>query len=455
MKKNLIIILLSSFHLFANEMHFIDFGEKYGTITSSNLQIFNDTLTYITSNNRYIIATEEKMDSIEYPLIYKPRGISILNTNLFYFVSEDGLKKYTDGNWVQIDSVFGPIGVPTNFKFPYICYNNNTNEILLGITLSNIYLVKDEKIRKVEAVKNGIEFMGTGMVTYLNDNFYYFNNQSELLQIDDNDAIIRYNRDDYYSPAGKLINGINPIHYLLDNPNNDQIWFSTAEGNLISFDGETFENHNYLKNGPLKDEMALITAFNFDNDDNLWLYTELLKDSLFEDKGVILRFRYDYNLYKFNKSDNYTTWEEINYQEVTDFKSIYKIEVDRSNRDNKKVYLTFPNSVVVYDNTTGVETTESRTPTLFFRSIYPNPSMDYINIEFASIYSSLKNINVEVYNIAGFKVLDEKLEITSYNAANGYGNCHLNTSSLQNGIYLILISDGITSRYSKFVVSRR
>ncbi len=69
-------------------------------------------------------------------------------------------------------------------------------------------------------------------------------------------------------------------------------------------------------------------------------------------------------------------------------------------------------------------------------SVYPNPAGDYLNFEHAD------NCEIEVYNLAGLKMLSDNL---------GNGKTTINLDAFNPGIYMVKISKSGSSRYVKFV----
>ncbi|MBK6523345.1 MAG: T9SS type A sorting domain-containing protein [Sphingobacteriaceae bacterium] len=75
--------------------------------------------------------------------------------------------------------------------------------------------------------------------------------------------------------------------------------------------------------------------------------------------------------------------------------------------------------------------------------IYPNPASDVLNITFKS--TSLASKKLEVYDIAGRNILGADFRSTT----------KINTSTLQNGTYLIhVIEDSKLVGTKKFVIIR-
>ncbi len=75
--------------------------------------------------------------------------------------------------------------------------------------------------------------------------------------------------------------------------------------------------------------------------------------------------------------------------------------------------------------------------------IYPNPTNDFVNVEFSSVLKS--KVSVNVYNVLGEKIITQEIQA-------GVNNTKLNLSGNNAGVYLLTIDNGtkiITKRISK------
>ena len=78
-------------------------------------------------------------------------------------------------------------------------------------------------------------------------------------------------------------------------------------------------------------------------------------------------------------------------------------------------------------------------------NLFPNPTKDYLNINFISFEQ--ENINVKVIDIIGKTVLVEKMQ-----ALQGENNFSLNVKDLPNGTYFLEIGNGFENTVQKFIV---
>lgn len=447
-----IICVLLSYNTSAKEFVAIDFLKQYG-IYAKGFDIHNDTIIYQHSgHDKYYLYYNNKLDSIDFSFKSRVDGNLIMNTNLIYNANYDFIHKYQDGEWSRIDEEYGKLE-DDQYHLTAINYNPNIEKFFLTISFSGLFFIDNDKIVKIETDQNNpSRYLSIGAIynsLYLEKNFYYFNINHELIRIN-NDGFKFYNRDDYYLENNKMLgSGKNIIPHAIKVPYDNKLWFSTAEGKIVSFNGNKFTKHSFLQNGPLQNEQFRIPTFNFDNNGDLFIYSELVKDTIINSEQTYIT--YDYRLYKFFKKSNFNAWQQINYPKEYGL-IINSIIVDK-NVNNKKIYLNMGNELLIYDNITSVNEVE-KAPTLFFREFYPNPAREYLNIKFAAVPRTVDQMEVNIYNIVGIEVMNEKPEITYYNSYDGFGECRINISSLHPGIYLVILNDGETVRYSKFVKTK-
>lgn len=73
--------------------------------------------------------------------------------------------------------------------------------------------------------------------------------------------------------------------------------------------------------------------------------------------------------------------------------------------------------------------------------LYPNPSSDYVNIEFNELFES---ISVQVFDVLGKKVIQQEKR--------GLSTIKLNVSHLKSGIYLVNIDIGLVNKTVKLII---
>ena len=72
-------------------------------------------------------------------------------------------------------------------------------------------------------------------------------------------------------------------------------------------------------------------------------------------------------------------------------------------------------------------------------NIYPNPTTDYINIDFGNL-DNVEGLNIKIINILGQEVLSQPMNTDK-----------INVSELSKGIYIIKISDAMSQIDRKFI----
>ncbi|MFH2141852.1 MAG: CotH kinase family protein, partial [Bacteroidota bacterium] len=78
--------------------------------------------------------------------------------------------------------------------------------------------------------------------------------------------------------------------------------------------------------------------------------------------------------------------------------------------------------------------------------IYPNPANDFINIEIENATNELSFVNMNIYNIYGQLIFEEKYE----NVQNQFFQ-KVNVSNFSNGVYIIMISTNLSQNKIKIV----
>jgi len=76
---------------------------------------------------------------------------------------------------------------------------------------------------------------------------------------------------------------------------------------------------------------------------------------------------------------------------------------------------------------------------------YPNPTSDYINVEFKSVMS--ENISVKLFSLAGQLMIDEKLMIST-----GMNTFRVNLESIPKGTYILNLQGGDVFYSDKIIV---
>ncbi|PLX06311.1 MAG: hypothetical protein C0596_17720 [Marinilabiliales bacterium] len=241
----------------------------------------------------------------------------------------------------------------------------------------------------------------------LDDDITYIDCDSEnnIWCIASNQGICMYNRDtwsnysfpneiDYYS-----INGF-------DIDQDDNIWMSEING-IYRFDGENWTIYDTTN---VFDEYHY-TSLAIDSNNNVWVGTK--------------------NLHKFDG----ISWTTVQIEGDIFEGSIDHILVDYDNN----LWLSSFACIwkVIQSNYLGIDDLTSNNANAI---LYPNPTSDYLNIEFKS-----ENIYITIYNINGQKVL----EISSLSSP-----ANVDLKGLIKGTYIVEIEEGDIKSRNKLIISK-
>ena len=164
-----------------------------------------------------------------------------------------------------------------------------------------------------------------------------------------------------------------------------------------------------------------IRDFNIDRDGNYWLAVEWISNNVWGDKS-------HQTIYKFHKADNfksYEFWQRTGFDKKdSDEFNYFKIELDKYDQMNKKVYIKSQDGFMVYDPDATSVTDDFNNDI----TISPNPVQNELMIE---NYEIGINENFEIYNVLSEKVLTKSIS----------ENNTINVSHLTPGVYFIKIGD--------------
>ena len=266
-------------------------------------------------------------------------------------------------------------------------------------------------------------------IVFYKGNFYFVNGNFMLSKIIEEDSVKIYLDTAYIDKSMKRYPNISIIPGL--RVYKDKLWFSTNDGTVNSFDGENFEKLYPMQNisAPLEDYYE-IRDINFDRDENLWLTVLWVKNHI---HGTIN----SHTIIKFNKKDNFTTYEMFHRQNADNtlrsYFDVFRTELDATDETNRKVYIQSYTGFMVYDpDATSVQSYADESV-----SVFPNPARESISITGGELSSATK---FEIIDVRGQKIIEGKLL-----------NNKINVNTLEKGMYILRLSDTNQSRSFKFV----
>lgn len=447
MKKIIIVLLLlSSINIYAQDLYYEPVVPDKDTLEISEFQIINGTKFFIYSGipTMFVIMGSDTTVKIAddnsliegYRLtlndfhIVSENEMFIYSWNIFghpnhallrYNIAEDSFTEFTTEN----------SNLPSNNIFALATDENKRTMIISG--KAELAFIEGDSIwtmpLSVDDIYRLPQFFNYEIATYFKGHFYYHAAWSDLIRVD-KDSVKLFGKSNFsdYEDSDQVNIIIN--RYAIGR---DKLWFSLVNGDYISFDGENFERHSFMKD--LYGDNIEIEGnwIFFDRADNFWYQVKIYYP---EDERI------EYHLGMIDTLGNQKF--DLEWGDTTvynKFRTANGFVQDRYNLDDRKVYISFRDGLLIYDpDKTGVIDIGA-IPSMIAAKVYPNPCKLTANIELYASWNAADNLKFRLCDYLG-KVYDVPQPEKSYDRSTGELHCQIDLNGINPGYYYLLIEDG-------------
>ena len=304
---NLLILLSHSVFCQSGAQYFPEIEAKDLRIGNKNIYLMKDSLVECLDKQLlpYDTVKAKNIDCIE--LINEKLYISTQNDLLVY--QNNILDTLNDSELNSSSNRYGH----------KISFDPVSNEILFFRNSTYFYFMNNDTLSQKEIKPSDVYRLFPQSAFTINKKIYFFNRYIDIVAFTSDEAdtslsIIR--RDNFYDEikrSGYFESVNETIHSHIRYKNKE--WFTTPEGILLSFDGNSFERFEQPKKVLLNFfDYYRINIFEFDNNGDLWIEAEgFLKDTI--DNEITFLYA-PKRLVKMNIKDNYETFEEIQIDHI-------------------------------------------------------------------------------------------------------------------------------------------
>ena len=422
-----ILILFLCGNLYSGEMKDLEYdGKAEEKYPYGKFVVYNEKLlTFLDSN--LVIINNEKVEIIK-TNIKEFNRFEYASPEKIFLLIDTAIIEFDGSEWTKPSNMVYNID---NFKLEPFEYRTLTYDQLndrLNIISPNFYYLYYQKdtlnVYHIEnnAQKEMVGYFSFYSAAVYNGSCYFLNFAATLSKLEFPDIITYYQKDEYMDLSRDLYPG-NSITGAFRNLG-DRLWLGTGDGLLTFYDGTNFPKIDIMSNlnkDDIYEDYYHIRDFNIDRDGNYWLAVEWISNNVWGDKS-------HQTIYKFHKADNfksYEFWQRTGFDKKdSDEFNYFKIELDKYDQMNKKVYIKSQDGFMVYDPDATSVTDDFNNDI----TISPNPVQNELMIE---NYEIGINENFEIYNVLSEKVLTKSIS----------ENNTINVSHLTPGVYFIKIGD--------------